>query len=141
MIYIVTIWDRLFISFFKKYEHAFHYLFSLLYAFFIQVPVPSQESERSCMYIRCIDFASFYNIDSDFGIALILFRFYKLTFNYVMLLLTICTWSKTTDTTIETGTAYPSGASELPSVLNGFRDIRSLVFCVCFVDRCMYFVF
>jgi hypothetical protein len=34
MIYIVTIWDRLFISFFMKYVHAFHYLFSLLYAFF-----------------------------------------------------------------------------------------------------------
>jgi hypothetical protein len=66
-------------------------IFSLCYMlFFIQVPVPSQESERSCMYIRCIDFASFYNIDSDFGIVLILFRFYKLTFNYVMLLLTIC---------------------------------------------------
>jgi hypothetical protein len=44
----------------------------------------------------------------------------------------VCTWSKTTDTTIETGTAYPSGASELPSDLNGFRDIRSLVFCVVF---------
>ena len=70
-------------------------IFSLCYMlFFIQVPVPSQESERSCMYIRCIAFASFNNIDSDFGIVLILFRFYKLTFNYVMLLLTIC-WIQT----------------------------------------------
>ena len=70
-------------------------IFSLCYMlFFIQVPVPSQESERSCMYIRCIAFASFNNIDSDFGIVLILFRFYILTFNYVMLLLTIC-WIQT----------------------------------------------
>jgi len=64
MIYIITVWERRFMSFVMKYVQAFHYLFSLLYAFFIQVPVPSQKSERSCMHIRRFDCASFYNFDS-----------------------------------------------------------------------------
>jgi len=36
---------------------------SLTLPLFIEVPVPSQESERSCMYIcaRGMDFATFYN--------------------------------------------------------------------------------
>ena len=34
------------------------------------------------------------------------------------------------------GTAYPSGA---PEFISGFRVTRSLVLCVCFLDRCLYF--
>jgi hypothetical protein len=41
------------------------------------------------------------------------------------------------------GTAYPSGAHEFTHptspVFSGVRVTRSLVFCVCFVDRCLSF--
>jgi hypothetical protein len=37
------------------------------------------------------------------------------------------------------GTAYPSGAPEFTTVFSGVRVIRSLVLCVCFVDRCLSF--
>jgi hypothetical protein len=38
-----------------------------------------------------------------------------------------------------TGTAYPSGAPEFTPVFSGVRVTRSLVLCVCFVDRCWSF--
>ena len=31
--------------------------------YFIEVPVPNQGSERSCICVRGIDFASFYDLD------------------------------------------------------------------------------
>jgi hypothetical protein len=37
--------------------------------------------------------------------------------------------------------SYTSGAPEFTSVFIGIRVTRSLVLCVCFVDRCLYFVF
>jgi hypothetical protein len=37
------------------------------------------------------------------------------------------------------GTAYPSGAPEFTPVFGGVRVTRSLVLCVCFVDRCLSF--
>jgi hypothetical protein len=37
------------------------------------------------------------------------------------------------------GTAYPSGAPELTPIFSGVRVTRSLVLCVCFVDRCLTF--
>ena len=36
---------------------------------FIEVSVPSQESERSCICLRDIDFASFCDFLMDFGIV------------------------------------------------------------------------
>jgi len=36
------------------------------------------------------------------------------------------------------GTAYPSGAPEFTSGFSGVRVTRSLVLCVCSVDRCLY---
>ena len=38
-----------------------------------------------------------------------------------------------------TGTTYPSRAPEFPPIFSGVRVTRSLVSCVCFVDRCMSF--
>jgi hypothetical protein len=40
---------------------------------------------------------------------------------------------------IGAGTAYPSGAPELTPVFDGVRVTRSVVLCVCFVDRCLSF--
>ena len=37
------------------------------------------------------------------------------------------------------GTAYPSGAPEFTPVFSEVRVSRSLVLCVCFVDRCLSF--
>ena len=37
------------------------------------------------------------------------------------------------------GTAYPSRAHEFTPVFSGARVTRSLVLCVCFVDRCLSF--
>ena len=34
---------------------------------------------------------------------------------------------------------YPFGAPEFTSVFSGVRATRSLVLCVCFVDRCLFF--
>ena len=44
----------------------------------IEVSVPSQESERSCICLRDIDFASFCDFLMDFGIVVffVLFSFY-----------------------------------------------------------------
>ena len=36
-------------------------------------------------------------------------------------------------------TAYPSGVHEFTPGFNGVRVTRSLVVCVCFVDRCLSF--
>ena len=36
-------------------------------------------------------------------------------------------------------TPYPSGASYFTSGFSGVRVTRSLVLCVCFVDRCLFF--
>ena len=44
-----------------------------------------------------------------------------------------------TDLTSEAGTAYPSGAPEFTPVFSGVNVTRSLVLCVCFVDRCLSF--
>ena len=40
---------------------------------------------------------------------------------------------------IRAGTAYPSGAHEFTPVFSGVHNARSLVLCVCFVDRCLSF--
>ena len=40
-----------------------------------------------------------------------------------------------------TGTAYPSGAPEFTPGFSRVFVIRSLVLCVCFVDRCLSFFF
>ena len=45
------------------------------------------------------------------------------------------------DATSGTGTAYPSGAPEFTPVFSGVRVTRSLALCVCFVDRCLSFIF
>jgi len=37
------------------------------------------------------------------------------------------------------GTAYPSGAPVFTPCFSGVRVIRSLVLCVCFLDRCFSF--
>ena len=37
------------------------------------------------------------------------------------------------------GTTYASGALSSPPVFSGGRVTRSLVLCVCFVDRCLSF--
>jgi hypothetical protein len=37
------------------------------------------------------------------------------------------------------GTAYHSGAPEFTPGFNGVRVTRSVVLCVCFVDRCLSF--
>jgi len=37
------------------------------------------------------------------------------------------------------GTAYPPGAPEFTPDFSGVRGTRSLVLCVCFVDRCLSF--
>jgi hypothetical protein len=142
MIYIVTIWDRLFISFFyeirtcvplsflfviccflfkclyqarKVSGHACILGVSLLHLSIILIVIL-----ESCWY--CFDFIYWH-------LTMLCYSWPFVGFRHVT---PVCTWSKTTDTTIKTGTAYPSGASELPSDLNGFRDIRSLVFCVVF---------
>ena len=39
--------------------------------------------------------------------------------------------------TSETGTGYPFGEPEVTTGFNGIRVARSLVLCVCFVDRCL----
>jgi hypothetical protein len=49
----------------------------------------------------------------------------------------LCDYSNTTDVTSGTGTVYHSGAHELTSGSSGVRVTRSLVLCVCFVDRCL----
>ena len=52
----------------------------------------------------------------------------------------VCNKINTTGATSGAGTAYPSGAPEFISVFSGVvRVNRSLVLCVCFVDRCLSF--
>ena len=45
----------------------------------------------------------------------------------------------TTGATSGAGTAYPSGATEFILIFIRVRFSRSLVLCVCFVDRCLSF--
>jgi hypothetical protein len=40
---------------------------------------------------------------------------------------------------VEAGTAYPSAAPEFTVFFSWIRVTRSLVLCVCFVDRCLSF--
>jgi hypothetical protein len=44
-----------------------------------------------------------------------------------------------TGATSRAGIAYPSGAPEFTPVFSGVRVTRSLLFCICFVDRCLSF--
>ena len=53
----------------------------------------------------------------------------------------VCNKINTTGANSGTGTAYHSGAPEFNPGFNGVRVIRSLVLCVCFVDRCLSFVY
>jgi hypothetical protein len=46
-----------------------------------------------------------------------------------------------TGATSEAGTAYPFGAPKLIPRFSGVRVTRSLVLYVCFVDRCLSFIF
>jgi hypothetical protein len=45
----------------------------------------------------------------------------------------------TTGVTSGAEAAYPSGAPEFIPVFSGFRDTRSVVLRVCYVDRCLSF--
>ena len=45
----------------------------------------------------------------------------------------------TTGATSGAGTAYPFEAPDFTPVFSGVRVTRSLVLCVCFVDRCLSF--
>jgi len=47
--------------------------------------------------------------------------------------------TQTRNDCIGAGTAYPSGAPELTPIFDGVRVTRSVVLCVCFVDRCLSF--
>jgi hypothetical protein len=47
-----------------------------------------------------------------------------------------CNYINTTGVTSGARTAYPSGEHEFTSRFRGVRVTRSLVLCVCFVDRC-----
>jgi len=51
----------------------------------------------------------------------------------------VCNYSNTTGATSGAGTANPSGALEFTPVFSGVHVTRSLVVCVCFVDRCLSF--
>jgi hypothetical protein len=52
----------------------------------------------------------------------------------------VCHYINTTGATSGARTAHPSGAPEFTPVFSGVRVTRSLVLCVCFVDRCLSFV-
>ena len=58
--------------------------------------------------------------------------------NYVLIVVKIPV-KDTTGATSGAGTAYPSGHLGSSTVLSGVRVTRSLVLCVCFVDRCLSF--
>ena len=51
----------------------------------------------------------------------------------------VCNYINTTGATSGVKTVYPSGAIEFISVFSGARVTRSLVLCVCLVDRCLSF--
>jgi hypothetical protein len=52
----------------------------------------------------------------------------------------VCNQINTTGANSGAGTVYPSGASEgVNPIFSGVRVSRSLVLCVCFVDRCLSF--
>ena len=56
-----------------------------------------------------------------------------------MTYLRVCSYINTTGATGGAGSAYPSGAHEFSQVFSGVCVTRSLVLCVCFVDRCLSF--
>jgi hypothetical protein len=51
----------------------------------------------------------------------------------------VCNYINTTGATSGEGTTHPSGAPEFTPVFRGVCVTRSLVLCVCFVDRCLSF--
>ena len=51
----------------------------------------------------------------------------------------VCSYINTTGATSGAGSAYPSVAHEFTQVFSGVCVTRSLVLCVCFVDRCLSF--
>ena len=51
----------------------------------------------------------------------------------------VCNQINTTGAISRAGTAYPSVAPEFIPVFSGIRVTRSLVLCVCYVDRCLSF--
>ena len=51
----------------------------------------------------------------------------------------VCNKSNTMGATSGAGNAYPSGAPEFTPSFSGVCVTRSLVLCVCFVDRCLSF--
>ena len=64
------------------------------------------------------------------------------SFNEYLLVMLLFNNNKiyTTGANSAAGTAYPSGAPEITPVFCGVRVTRSLVLCVCFVDRCLSFL-
>ena len=118
MIYIVTIWDRLFISFFYEIRTCVPLSFLFVICFFLfkclyQARKVSGHAcilgvsllhlsiiliviLESCWY--CFDFINWH-------LTMLCYSWPFVGFRHVT---PVCTWSKTTDTTIETGTAYPS---------------------------------
>jgi len=53
----------------------------------------------------------------------------------------VCNYIETTGVTSGAGTAYPSEHLSSPPVFSEVRVTRSLVLYVCFVDRCLLFIF
>jgi hypothetical protein len=52
----------------------------------------------------------------------------------------VCIWINTTDATSGAGGAYPSSVPDFtPRFFSGAQVSRSLVLCVCFVNRCLSF--
>jgi hypothetical protein len=63
------------------------------------------------------------------------------SFPHLWLIIGLGTRNKnnTTAATSRAGSTYPSGAPEFTLVFNGVCVTRSVVLCVCFVDRCLSF--
>ena len=51
----------------------------------------------------------------------------------------VCNQINTTGVISGAGTAYPLGAPEFTPGFIGVRVTRSLIYCVCLVDRCLFF--
>jgi hypothetical protein len=65
----------------------------------------------------------------------------KCKYMYITLYISSQIHINTTGATIEAGTTHSSEHLSLPPVFSGIRVTRSLVLCVCFVDRCLSFLF
>ena len=72
-------------------------------------------------------------------IQLLCHEHFQLLFSFMTYHL-VCHYINTTGATSGARTTYPSGAPEFTPVFSGVRVTRSLVLCVCFVDRCLSFV-